>query len=140
MSMTDPAATPDVAAEIGLEYVHHVERGPLTRPRTTLPAPMIEQIVAVLRSAQAVADTHWHWRTFDVYQCLGAAWEASEASLPHELLVATLRAALPANTTLADYTHHASGAAIRTLFDDAIRIWRQAPHSDRTGSPHISVA
>jgi hypothetical protein len=100
---------------------------------------MIEEIVAVLRSAQAVADTHWHWRSFDVYQCLRAAWEADE-SLPHELLVATLRAALPANTTLADYTHHASGAAIRTLFDAAIRIWRQAPHSAGTGSPHISVA
>jgi len=115
-------------------------RGPLTRPRTILPAPMIEQIVAVLRSAQAIADTHWHWRTFDVYQCLGAAWEADDASLPHELLVATLRAALPANTTLADHTYHASAATIRALFDDAIRIWRQAPHSAGTGSPRTSVA
>jgi hypothetical protein len=194
MSMTNPTTTPDVATEIGVEYVHHVKRGvltrltwgwwavdidgpnvtvppqssagkttadlatllgaaytmigtpiargrgPLTPPRTNLPAPMIEQIVAVLRSAQAIAESHWHWRTFDVYECLGAAWEASEASLPHELLVATLRAALPANTTLADYTHRASAATIRTLFDAAIRIWRQAPHSARPGSPHISVA
>jgi hypothetical protein len=185
--------TPDVAAEIGLEYVHHIKRGlltrltwrgwavdidgpnvtvppqnsagkttadlatllgaayrmigtpiargrgPLTRPRTSLPAPMIEEIVAVLRSARAIADTHWHWRSVDVYQCLRAAWEADE-SLPHELLVATLRAALPANTTLADYTHRASAATIRTLFDAAIRIWRQAPPSAGTGSPRTSVA
>jgi hypothetical protein len=115
-------------------------RGPLTGSRTTLPAPMIGQIVSVLRSAQAIADTHWHWRSFDVYQCLGAAWEGAQASLPHELLVATLRAALPANTTLADYNHHASSATIHTLFDDAIRIWRQAPHSAAAGSPRTSVA
>jgi hypothetical protein len=115
-------------------------RGPLTRRRTILPAPMIGEIVAVLRSAQSIADTHWHWQSFDVYQCLGAAWAEGEALLPHELLVATLRAALPANTTLADYNYHASSATIHRLFDDAIRIWRQAPHSAATGSTRTSVA
>jgi hypothetical protein len=192
--MTNATMASDVAAEIGLEYVHHVKRGlltrltwrgwavdidcpnvtvplqdsagkatadlttllgaaytmigtpiargrgPLTRRRTTLPAPMIVQIVAVLSAAQAIADTHWHWRSFDVYQCLSAAWEGAEASLPHELLVATPRAALPANTTLTDYNHHASSVTIHTLFDDAIRIWRHAPHSAAAGSQRTSVA
>jgi hypothetical protein len=115
-------------------------RGPLTASRTNLPEPMIGEIVAVLRSAQTFADTHWHRRSFDIYQCLGAAWEDAEASLPHELLIATLRAALPANTTLADYNHHATTTTIHALFNDAIRIWRHAPHSAADSSTRTSVA
>jgi hypothetical protein len=46
-------------------------RGPLTRRRTILPAPMIGEIVAVLRSAQSIADTHWHWRSSTSTNALG---------------------------------------------------------------------
>ena len=95
------------------------------RIRAVLPAPIVGELIHVLRAAQAIADERWHRSTFDIYRCTRLAWQNAGMMLPHTLLITTLRAALPPATTLADYNHAARTRTIHALFDDAINIWRR---------------
>lgn len=136
----------DLATLLGAAY--KMMNTPITRSadaeprlRAVLPAPIVGELIRVLRAAQAIADERWHRSTFDIYQCTRLAWQNAGMMLPHTLLITSLRAALPPATTLADYNHAATARTIHALFDDAISIWRRrlAPQSTAS-SPHISVA
>lgn len=94
--------------------------GSLARVRASLPEPLVVDLVDVLTTAQKIADRHWNRASRDVYQCLGAAWRQTGMTVPHTLLVAALRTALPAATTLCDFNIAADPATVHALFDSAI--------------------
>lgn len=89
--------------------------------RAGLPKPMAEDLASTLRSAQQIADSHWHRRSFDIYACTSQAWHESGMKLPYALLMATLRAALPQpGSSLADFNDTATASAIHALYEGAI--------------------
>lgn len=110
-------------------------RRPLTALRVALPEPLAADLVAVLRAAQRIVDRRWDRRSTDVYAATSQAWQDAGMTVPHALLVATLRAALPpAATSLADYEHAAGAQALHTLYDHAIGLWctDHADHARRS--------
>jgi hypothetical protein len=119
-----------------------IARGPapLARIRADLPAVKVREVVDVLRAAQAIAENDCHRRTFDIYGCISRAWRNADMPVPHTLLIATLRAALPPATTLADYTHQATLRGIQALFDQAIELWRRDPQCGTTELRRAGVA
>jgi hypothetical protein len=94
--------------------------GSLGRVRASLPETLVSDLVAVLRSAQRIADEQWNRASRDVYRCLELAWRNTAMHVPHTLLIAAVRAALPPATTLCDFNSNANVHTIHALFDTAI--------------------
>jgi hypothetical protein len=98
---------------------------PLPQLRDRLPDVMVAQIVAILRSAQRIADIDCRRRAFDIYNCTRRAWQDAGMSVPYALLLRSLRAALPPGVgTLAAYDRWARATAVHDLYTAAISSWR----------------
>lgn len=73
-------------------------------PRDTELAAAVAQVIVA--AAQLAAPLHH----CDVYFCLRKAWQDSAMNVPYAAVLATVRASLPDNTTLADFNDDAPGS------------------------------
>ncbi|SBS76620.1 hypothetical protein MHPYR_340029 [uncultured Mycobacterium sp.] len=112
---------------------------PLPQLRVRLPESMITQIVAVLQSAQRIADIDSHRGVFDVYECTSRAWRDSGMSIPYAVLLRSLRAVLPPGVgNLAGYDRCARPTDVHDLYTAAIHRWRGQDASTRGVSTQIA--
>jgi hypothetical protein len=112
---------------------------PLPQLRDRLPDSLITQIIAVLQSAQRLADIDCRRGAFDIYECTGRAWRDAGMSIPYAFLMRSLRAALPPGVgNLAAYNRCAHPAAVHDLYTAAIRRWRGQDASARGVSTQIA--
>lgn len=112
---------------------------PLPQLRDRLPDAMIAQIVAVLQSAQRLADTDCRREAFDVYDCTSRASRDAGMSVPYAPLIRSLRAALPPGMgNLAAYDRCARSTDVHDLYTEAIRSWRGQAAVDSGVSTRIA--
>jgi len=89
-------------------------------------ARLTEALIATLHLARRLAG-QWPAASFDVYRCTRDAWEQTGMAVPYTQLIRALRAALPKQTTLSDYTGHSDRAQIRDLYGRAIELLGGGP-------------
>lgn len=84
-------------------------------------AQLAAAVIDTLTAAGDIAAQHWSPLGLDIYRCIRDAWQDRGMTAPYTLLVAAVRAALPADTTLLDYNDHADRAEIIELLSRATR-------------------
>lgn len=87
---------------------------------STLRPEAIRALTATLAQAARIAKAHWSPRSCDIYRCTRAAWEHDGMRVPYAALIRSLRAALPARTTLIEYNDYAHRNLICQLYAHAI--------------------
>lgn len=84
-------------------------------------AKLAAAVIDTLTAARDIAAQHWSPLGLDMYRCIRDAWQDRGMTAPYTLLIAAVRAALPADSTLLDYNDHAERAEIIELLNRATR-------------------